>query len=341
MADNFNFVDDFDWISKLPDELLGRILSHLPTTEAVATSILSKRWLLVWTFKPNLDFSDPFMGLFDEEPETRFQMFRDYVNNCSRPDSSFFLPKDEVKDFPWIVFTCKTLVNLKLTGPFVINMPSCVCLPNLKTLSLTSVIYVDYASPQRLFSGCPGLEKLDITSWQILRTNTPKLEFLTLDGIFGDYFAYPSESVIKACVSDNCSCEILQGIKNVRMLTLSGHIMSIFYHILISQDGELPIFQNLTELKECLGHKNDWSDFLVNVLHRAPNLEVLGFPEFTLGHLSIGVAHSSGEFSCCSSLVTYSGGKYRSRLYLNTKGIVVFISCGLVELVIGPFGVDV
>ncbi|XP_017255629.1 putative F-box/FBD/LRR-repeat protein At4g03220 [Daucus carota subsp. sativus] len=48
--------DGEDRISKLPDELLHRILKFVDTKFSVQTSALSKRWKLVWTTLPFLNF---------------------------------------------------------------------------------------------------------------------------------------------------------------------------------------------------------------------------------------------------------------------------------------------
>jgi hypothetical protein len=52
----FNASPTVDAISSLPNTILSRILSLLPIKEAVATSILSKRWIHVWHFVDSIDF---------------------------------------------------------------------------------------------------------------------------------------------------------------------------------------------------------------------------------------------------------------------------------------------
>ncbi|KAF2536336.1 hypothetical protein F2Q70_00004581 [Brassica cretica] len=55
-----------DKISQLPDDLLIKILSLVPTKEAVAMRVLSKRWMSLWTLVPRLIFGD-----YPEEDDDR------------------------------------------------------------------------------------------------------------------------------------------------------------------------------------------------------------------------------------------------------------------------------
>uniref|UniRef100_A0A1J3FLU4 F-box/LRR-repeat protein n=1 Tax=Noccaea caerulescens TaxID=107243 RepID=A0A1J3FLU4_NOCCA len=72
-----------DRVSKLPDELLYQIMSFLPTKDAAVTSVLSKRWLNLWKFNPNLEIDDSvFLHPEDgkgERAEIR-QSFVDFVD---------------------------------------------------------------------------------------------------------------------------------------------------------------------------------------------------------------------------------------------------------------------
>ncbi|KAM7273727.1 hypothetical protein ACFE04_028391 [Oxalis oulophora] len=335
--------DNIDRISKLPDEILCRILSCLQTKDAVKTSALSKRWEQVWTSIPIVEFSDNLQSINNFDAE--FSMFKDYVHNvlfqhggsaiekcrlfcnsvnslahlygwicaivfCSVQELTIRIFGVGFNDMPWSVFTCKTLVFLRIEGRFVLHLPRSFSLPNLKTLILNSVIFVDDASAERFFLGCPFLEKLNIKRCHCdgvqtlnisipslkklsiafylsyfdrddrvkTKINTPNLEYLTIgDEISTDYMFNPLPSLINARIYKKCVYGVLEGIQNVKLLSLSGDIMASLHNIL--QDHDLPKFQQLSQLELGVGSgKIDWS-LLLNFLESAPNLKALAFPE--------------------------------------------------------------
>ncbi|KAF3335408.1 F-box/LRR-repeat protein [Carex littledalei] len=61
-----------DMISDLPDEMLQHVLSFLGTKETVQTSLLSKRWVNLWTSLPSLKFiPDDFGAVYERQLNIR------------------------------------------------------------------------------------------------------------------------------------------------------------------------------------------------------------------------------------------------------------------------------
>ncbi|CAL9232309.1 unnamed protein product [Arabidopsis halleri] len=179
-------------ISGLPDEVLVKILSFAPTNIAVSTSILSKRWEFLWMWLTKLDYGD----ICYSEPEfkslqcflnrnlplhrapviERFRLL--FMDKHLKPEDirmwvviavSRYVRKLEIyishhrekqNILPSSLYTCNSLVVLKLSGGILLDVPRMVCLPSLKTLELTDVIFFNDASLQRLLSNCPVLEDL-------------------------------------------------------------------------------------------------------------------------------------------------------------------------------------
>lgn len=82
-----------DRISLLADEVLCHILSFLPTEQAAATCVLSKRWKFLWTSVPALDYNDQ-IYLKNNKPYSCFENFvyaTILTRNVHQPLTSFTL----------------------------------------------------------------------------------------------------------------------------------------------------------------------------------------------------------------------------------------------------------
>ncbi|KAG7634178.1 FBD domain [Arabidopsis suecica] len=206
-----------DRISELPDGLLLKILSSLPTNIVVATSVLSKQWRSLWKLVPNLEFdSDDYESehyTFSEIVCKSFlshkapvlESFRLKFVNFNPVDIGLWVGiafsrhlRELVLDFypaelgrgvtftfPSSLCTCNTLETLKLVLCILVDIPSPVLMKSLRTLHLEFVRYKDESSVRNLLSGCPGLEELrlyrgDDSDIKVFTIEVPSLQRLTI-----------------------------------------------------------------------------------------------------------------------------------------------------------------
>ncbi|CAH8278400.1 unnamed protein product [Arabidopsis lyrata] len=179
-----------DRISVSPEDLLVTILLYVPTKEAVATMILSKRWLSIWTMLPRLDYRDnnddeikksvcwflekslqlhkaPVLPMLIIELGPQCPSDAD-VEKCVAKAVDrrvIFLrlgllwSADPIS-LPKTLYSCESLKILSLSDKILVDVPSTACLPSLRLLELNSVVYKNENSLVRFLSSCPLLKSL-------------------------------------------------------------------------------------------------------------------------------------------------------------------------------------
>ncbi|KAK3036338.1 hypothetical protein RJ639_031745 [Escallonia herrerae] len=183
-----------DRLSNLPDEILCHILSFLPTKNAVATSILSSRYLSLWSCIPVLDFHDQphlhspqkFVEFVDQvlagNKSSSIDTFKLSFENCTdlEPISSVNrwieavikrrVVKMELSVFanhvdtglPLKLLPCESLQVLKVGGDNGAVIPvSANSFPNLRVLSVC-LSDPDNKVTKNLFTRLPKLEELTV-----------------------------------------------------------------------------------------------------------------------------------------------------------------------------------
>ncbi|KAL9147406.1 hypothetical protein ABFS82_13G171500 [Erythranthe guttata] len=245
----------YDSISLLPDCILDHILSYLPTKEAVATSVLSKRWKYLWTFVPILDFDDSllyssqfefrhsinvtcFMNFVDkvllQRDKSNVKRFRlscrvcfsaSRVNewilsavkqNVQELDLCLFVEEPFV--LPACVFDNEILTVIKLEMNCNLHLPPRISIPSLKTLHLRLVTFPnDNNTVQSLFSSCPFLEELAVLDCEWMNLKRISITIPSLKILIIDDLPFCS-------VDDLRGCEISIDAGNLIFFKYSGYL---------------------------------------------------------------------------------------------------------------------
>ncbi|EOA12690.1 hypothetical protein CARUB_v10027926mg [Capsella rubella] len=217
-------------INELPDDLLLKILSLIPTKEVVATSLLSKRWESLWTNVRRLEYDQE----YHYDKRTGFSRFVDksllsyqspileslkfkFKSRYGYGDIGLWMRTavnrhireltlecgDVLIKLPLRLFTCKTLMVLKLNGWIDLNIPLTASLPSLKTLHLVLLRKSNYESFSRLLSKCPVLTDLMVeqrksNAMSMLNIAVPSLQRLSIRTVIDSdkelgYFNYDKD----------------------------------------------------------------------------------------------------------------------------------------------------
>ncbi|KAL1206206.1 FBD-associated F-box protein [Cardamine amara subsp. amara] len=320
-----------DIISGLFDELLIKILLLVPTKVAVSTSILSKRWEYLWMWLPKLEYSNRDSSSAQWKRlryflDKNLPLHRAPVIESFRLDLTCAKFKTENVKF-WVVlavsrcvreleimyssnpskpkillsnlYTCKSLLTLKLDGEILLDVPRMVFLPSLKTLQLRSVSYLNEESLQRLLSNCPVLEDLLVDlpengTMGKLTVVFPSLQSLSLFipydySIDGIVIQTPSLKYFKLkdhkCESHYCLIEnmpnLIEAYVDVEFPNINSLIGSItsvkrleICSVHVYDEGF--VFNQLEHLEVCRScNKKCSPNLLVRLLKDSPNLQVL------------------------------------------------------------------
>ncbi|AES63311.1 putative F-box domain, FBD domain, leucine-rich repeat domain, L domain-containing protein [Medicago truncatula] len=255
-----------DRIGSLPDDTLIHVLSFVPTKKAVATSILSKRWIHLWCYAPVLNFTE--RKLEGQESVLCFHKFvcsvlhsreaaGNYSINTFILHIEYFFADAPIPKLP--ISDLTTLVVLKLHRVSSKTFDSISNFPSLKTLHLKD-IYFDQLSNVQFFrwmlvDGCPVLEDLQLSNINFFICYTHHS--------FDDF--ENSSMLRKLNRADITDCECYFPVKSLSNLEFLHIQLYEVYH-----PYDFPTFNNLTWL--LLNY--DW-DIVVQVLHHCPKLQNL------------------------------------------------------------------
>ncbi|KAH7861273.1 hypothetical protein Vadar_024080 [Vaccinium darrowii] len=301
LSEEQNVGEGNDIISSLPENVLHHILSFLSTKDAIRTSILSTKWVYLWTSIANIDLEEPY-HLAGKKKDWSFLDFVDRVLllhdasdiksltltavkpvNSSRVNAwistsithnieelNLCLDWKTQPILPCCLFTCQSLVVLKLSMDWSLKVPSLTRFSILKTLELSYVTFSDDNSTQHLFSSCPMLQELALVNcgWKNLNTITiciPTLKRLTIENsiLLMD---------VLSCVPNIYAANLIH-LRCISWLVVDFHLYNLFSLV----DASIGLYENLEE---------DVTPRMLRLLTEIFNVEKLTITDETLKYLA-------------------------------------------------------
>ncbi|XP_073024677.1 F-box/LRR-repeat protein At4g14103-like isoform X4 [Primulina eburnea] len=212
-----------DIISYLPECITSRILSRLPTKDALRTCVLSKDWEHKWTGIYNIDIDDDIRFVLKKTRKTSFINFVDRIFFLSRnstlkrfrlrcrleykahrmiswisaalmrnvEDLEIVYNDDDVV-LPGRLFNCTSLTTMKLKWPCFFRVSAQNLFSSLKSLYLDRTKFLGECVPStsKLVFDFPALETLELQNCKWLKVNLVEINA-------------PALSMFKAVVQSN------------------------------------------------------------------------------------------------------------------------------------------
>ncbi|KAG8379539.1 hypothetical protein BUALT_Bualt07G0099500 [Buddleja alternifolia] len=252
--------DCIDRISDLPDSILGKILSYLPTKYAVATSILSTKWRYLFPFGVppiKLDLDDSFL-------------LHPIENQSQSPSSSFSDFVDRLLNETLLDVRCVDRLALKCQKHYgddkIVSWISAALQRNVRQLTLKFFLH-DSETLFHTLNGCKTIVKLELSkNFDLYLPGNFTLPNLTRLTLIGLTFHDDRESVN----------ELLDGCPSLDDLWLCG-CNTLYLDTLCIRS---PLLKGLV-IEDC------WSGSTCDLLLDAPNLEVLIYNDCTAADYSL------------------------------------------------------
>nr|XP_051194241.1 FBD-associated F-box protein At5g56370-like isoform X2 [Lolium perenne] len=295
-----------DRLSALSDDLLHRILGPLDARLAAGQcSLLSRRWRHVWATMPHVTlvghaserFGDNLLLLRDGDNKLRAltlhsastdhfahqcRWLRHVASHGIRVLDIALGTADDV-ELPDCVFNCTTLEEITVSASAVrqVVAPKTICLPCLKKLHLRFMQLSDPSVADKLTSGCPALEELDLSrcSLGVFRVSSDTVKTLSVTAC--DYLeihvSAPSIASLKLSVAGRVKLDAMP----------SQHLELLRFGSLLKDMMDKPATEGPTFSKMKSLYLGEWLvvDFyrpLAYFFNHAPNLAMLSLDQWKL-----------------------------------------------------------